>query len=172
MPPAFNLSQDQTLQLNLADPKVLSFELKCLSQAFIADSWLTLTDGPINPPAGVRTNFLRTLSKILPLPILSDRRAFRPREPHILQQISFPSTPQPKLFLPGVRSAVPAAASSRAAHYTAVFCFVKGWGATFFSPGRLHSSNPEIRVLRTRTSRAGTRASVRAQAAGAALRAA
>jgi hypothetical protein len=124
MPPAFNLSQDQTLQLNLASPKALSFELKCLSQAFIADSWLTLTDGPINPPAGVRTNFLRTLSKIL-FPSLPAVRASRPREPTILQQISFPSTPQPKLFSADFRTAAPAVSSVGAAQYRRVSGFVK-----------------------------------------------
>ena len=39
MPPAFNLSQDQTLQLKSTRLATLSFELNAQPQAFIADSW-------------------------------------------------------------------------------------------------------------------------------------
>jgi hypothetical protein len=137
MPPAFNLSQDQTLQLNLADPKALSFELKCLPQAFIADSWLTLTDGPINPPAGVRTNFLRTLSKIIPFRSFQTAGRFARGSRTSYSRFRFRQHLNRNFFLPGPRSAVPAAASSRAAHYTAVFRFVKGWVPTSLRTLRL-----------------------------------
>src|SRR5690606_18698682 len=70
MPPAFNLSQDQTLHLKLLMTEaiyLLSESFK--SQAFIADSWYSdaLADGLTGPSAGVRTNYLRTLSKIFRL---------------------------------------------------------------------------------------------------------
>ena len=68
MPPAFNLSQDQTLQLKSTRLATLSFELNVQPQAFIADSWFCFStlnkfDSSV-VPAGVRTSYLRTLSKI------------------------------------------------------------------------------------------------------------
>ena len=104
MPPAFNLSQDQTLQLNFLRLATQSFELNVQPQAFIADSWfcyVTLNKFDFSAvPAGVRTSYLRTLSKISTASLSPHfvARASRPREPHIIQQFPFPSTPQLQLL--------------------------------------------------------------------------
>ena len=100
LPPAFTLSQDQTLHLKLHGPKAKLLQLQSPSSSptrctlYLRTNTLNhvicsnVCDGQL-PPPDARTSHLRTLSKIAnqaSAPRFNPRRNhFRPREPHIIQ---------------------------------------------------------------------------------------
>src|SRR5690606_27163389 len=107
LPPAFTLSQDQTLHLKLHGPKSKLFECSRSTRAPITrlhlhafESLLLLVRTSarwttIHRP-DARTSHLRTLSKIVGSGLSASflpPRCFRRGEPHIVARLSHPSTP-------------------------------------------------------------------------------
>src|SRR5690606_3589431 len=104
MPPAFNLSQDQTLHLELPAPKGQSIKERtwtsghyCLGVTDVTHWSGSLCIGCF-PNTGARTSHLRTLSKIrsrnpkVARPPSGSVQTSRPGEPHIIDQSSKPSS--------------------------------------------------------------------------------
>lgn len=104
MPPAFNLSQDQTLHLSFRQLSPSRTKAIYLSEAlnpnqsklitdFLLGGTLALLGQVIDSPAqGVHTIHLCTLSKIQP-PRSFPLRTFRPGEPTTIHRLFGPSTP-------------------------------------------------------------------------------
>ena len=118
MPPAFNLSQDQTLHLSFRWPKPSIFlkgDPNIKRSLLTCFSWtLALLGQSFRPLQGAHTSHLRILSKINHLRLISRTvpKHFAPGEPHILHRFHLPSTPSRKYFFvvdvaePGVAAAV------------------------------------------------------------------
>ena len=106
MPPAFNLSQDQTLRFSLLDPKVNSYEAftPTSSRSSLNHLGWTLAsmDSSSTRKAPTQVTCAHCQRSTSAGSTAPDRRAFRPTEPHILHPFQGPSTaPRERKVSPG-----------------------------------------------------------------------